>query len=275
MTETPLFFANGSENLFGIHYLPQQPDYREAFIFVDAFAEEKLWAKRVMVSYARQLVAAGYGVFRFDFRGHGDSDGAFADADVESRLSDITAAAACLRERSTAADLRISLLGLRFGATLAALAAQRLGRVARLILWEPVVDGEAYLKEMLRSNLVTQTAVYKEIRFTREDLIAQMQRGDTINIDGYQIGYRFYEEACAINVLQWGQIAAQDALVVQIGRRVQALKKPFAALQEGHEQVTAAVVEEDPFWKEIRAYYGAADNLFIRTSRWLNETQRA
>ena len=47
---------------------------------------------------------------------------------------------------------RVSLLGLRLGATLALLAASRRVDVERLVLWEPVLDGRTYLEELRRAH---------------------------------------------------------------------------------------------------------------------------
>jgi pimeloyl-ACP methyl ester carboxylesterase len=94
----------------------------------------------------------------------------------------------------------IGLLGLRFGATLAALAAERSPKVGKLVLWEPIVDGAKYMQEMLRINLTTQSAVYKEIRHNREALVRMMRDGATVNIDGYELAYPCYEQATAVNL---------------------------------------------------------------------------
>ena len=57
---------------------------------------------------------------------------------------------------------------------LAALAAEE-NLIDKLILWEPVIDGAAYMREMLRINLATQSSVYREIRLTTEALIERMK----------------------------------------------------------------------------------------------------
>ena len=73
--ETPFFFpSTGGGALFGVFHRPAAIDTtRPAFVFCHPLAEEKLWAHRVFVSYARHLAAAGYPVLRFDMTGNGDS----------------------------------------------------------------------------------------------------------------------------------------------------------------------------------------------------------
>ncbi|MCB2173669.1 alpha/beta hydrolase [bacterium] len=270
MKETPLYFRNGSYDLYGVHYEPAEALQDEAFVFVDAFAEEKLWSQRVMVGFARRLAALGYPVLRFDFMGHGDSDGTFGEATVETRLSDIERAAAWLRERSGPIE-NVGLLGLRFGATLAMTAAERLSGCTSVILWAPVLDGVKYMKEILRANLVTQTAVFKEIRFTRDALIEQMKQGQQIYVEGYPIRYPFYEQVLAVNLMESADRFSGDGLVVQIDKKAQQPKPELVQLKERCPALSVAVAAEELFWKEINTYYGAAPALYETTLNWLKD----
>jgi alpha/beta superfamily hydrolase len=94
---------------------------------------------------AEQLAAAGVPTLRYDHLGTGDS--LDLPSDVEDALpiwrGGVAAAAACLRRRTGAK--RVVLAGLRFGATLAALA----GDLAEgLVLLAPVVRGGGWLREL-------------------------------------------------------------------------------------------------------------------------------
>jgi alpha/beta superfamily hydrolase len=270
MKETPLYFSNGSYDLYGVHYEPAEPRKKEAFVFVDAFAEEKLWSQRVLVSFARRLAALGYPVLRFDFMGHGDSDGSFAEATVETRLSDIERAAAYLLELSGPIE-KVGLLGLRFGAALAMTAAPRLPGCGTMILWAPIIDGAKYMKEILRANLVTQTAVFKEIRFTRDALIEQMKQGQEIYVEGYPLRFPFYEQALAVNLLESASRFTGDGLVVHIDKKAQQLKPELLQLQECCPALSVVGAAEEPFWKEINTYYGSAPTLYETTLNWLKD----
>jgi uncharacterized protein len=270
MKEAPIFFENEKYRLFGVLYHPADPVKKEAFVFVDAFAEEKLWSQRVMVSCARQLASRGYAVLRFDVMGHGDSEGDFEDATVESNIADIVCASAYLRNQFAHVD-SVGLLGLRYGATLAMITASRLSDSPPLILWEPIVDGEKYVKELLRSNLVTQTAVWKVIRFTRDDLIEQMKQGKTVTIDGYQITYDFYLQLSAMNLSAAAADYRGDVLIVQISGAKAKARKEYVELAERLSTFAVSVAEEEQFWKEIKSYYPAADNVYDATLNWLGE----
>ena len=100
MTETPFFFPNGSTSLFGVFHEPPGPSSKSAFVFCHPWGEEKLWAHRGFVSFARTLAADGHPVLRFDYMGNGDSDGEFADSTLQTALADVRAAIAEVRRRS-------------------------------------------------------------------------------------------------------------------------------------------------------------------------------
>lgn len=266
--ETPVFFENGSYRLFGVVHQPVGTPSGAAWVFCHPFAEEKLWAQRVYVSFARTLAARGAWVMRFDAMGNGDSEGQFSAASVDTMLSDIDCAIRYL-EGVSGISVRIGLLGLRFGATLAALAAERSPKVGALVLWEPIVDGAKYMQEMLRINLTTQSAVYKEIRHNREALVRMMRNGATVNIDGYELAYPCYEQATAVNLKEGRKRFAGPCLIVQIGKDGQPVHPDLMLLQGTYPAGDLQSAVEEPFWKEIKRWYRAAPNLFDTTLAWM------
>lgn len=266
--ETPLFFENGAYRLFGIVHQPVGAPSGAAWVLCYPFAEEKLLAQRVYVSFARLLAARGAWVMRFDTMGNGDSEGQFSAASVNTMLSDIECAIRYL-EGVSGISRGIGLLGLRFGATLAALAAERSPKVGKLVLWEPIVDGGKYMQEMLRINLTTQSVVYKEIRHNREALVGMMKKGATVNVDGYELAYPCYEQASAINLKEGRKRFAGPCLIVQVGKDGQPIHPDLKALQETYPGGDLKSAVEEPFWKEIKRWYRAAPKLFDTTLAWV------
>ena len=99
---------------------------------------------------ADTLARRGRPVLRFDWRGTGDSEGDLSAASVDGWQRDVADAAAELRRRNIVLE---TVVGLRLGATIAALAASALPepdriRPPRLVLWDPVVKGTAYLSHL-------------------------------------------------------------------------------------------------------------------------------
>ena len=268
LTETPFFFQNGGYRLFGIVHRPHVTvALGRGFVFCYPCFEEKLWTHRVFVRLARELAALGFHVLRFDYMGHGDSDGDFEQSTVGSRLSDIGCAVSTLRQE-VGTDAHVGLLGLRFGALLAAEYAERDNKIASLVLWDPVTDGAAYMQEVLLSNLATQSAVHHQIRFTREDLITQMRAGSAVNIEGYEMSYEYYEEASRLNSAGQKKYSG-PCLVVQIGRSNQKPKKHFEALSNTYARSELRMCVEEPFWKEIKTFYPRASQIFGVTFDWM------
>jgi exosortase A-associated hydrolase 2 len=273
MQETPFFFPSGEHSLFGVLHHPAGESGRPAFVFCHPFGEEKLWAHRVYVAFARVLAASGHPVLRFDYLGNGDSSGTFSQSSLRTAVADVHAAIAELRRRT--GPRPVSLLGLRLGGTIASLAAEEAAGLDRLILWSPIVDGARYMQELLRINLSTQLAVYKEVRRDREALVAGLRAGETVNVDGYEMSLPMYEETTAVKLADGSKTCEAPCLVVQIDRQP---GKPAAELERlaaSYRAGRLVMAQEEPFWKEIARFYDQAPTLFGHTRSWLDEVQPA
>lgn len=116
-------------------------------LLCNPFGEEASRAHRTYRVLATQLERAGYACLRFDYSGTGDSMGDSTTATVDGWVRDVIHAAERLREATGVG--RIAVVGLRLGATLAMLAsATGELRARHLLLWDPVVDGAGYLREL-------------------------------------------------------------------------------------------------------------------------------
>jgi len=141
------YFGGGRQLLGALHHPQRLRPRTTAVLLCNPFGEEASRAHRVYRVLATQLERAGYTALRFDYSGTGDSLGATAGATIDAWIADIGVAAERLRAASGAA--RLAVIGLRLGATLAVLASARGELRARhLLMWDPVVDGAAYLREL-------------------------------------------------------------------------------------------------------------------------------
>ncbi len=269
MTETPFYFSRGPAQLFGVLHEPSGAT-RLPFVFCHPFAEEKLWAHRVFVSFARELAGRGHPVLRFDLFGNGDSGGRFNESSIESAIEDIESAVALAKQRTGAE--RVGLLGLRLGASLAFHVAARRSDVESLVLWSPIVDGSRYLQELLRINVTTQLAVYREVKQDREQLMGVLEAGGTVNVDGYDVSPEMARQLGSLSLEREPALPNVRALIAVIDRNPAAKPTPdIEALGAKLNGVHLTVVQEDPFWKEIQRFYHAAPNLFATTLQWLEE----
>lgn len=270
--EKPFFFQTGAQQLFGVLHSPKPSTPKRGLLMCHAFGEEKLWSHRVFVNFAREAASQGIPVLRFDFRGHGDSDGHSEDCTIKSYLSDIDSA------KKTILDLHptleyIDVLGLRFGATLAAIYANTTADVGDLILWEPIVNCGRYMQELLRINLSTQLAVYGSVRENREALVERMQGGEKINVDGYLISKTFFDDCNAVSLENLTNDKPNTrTLVVQIAPVIS--QKDRVDLHDLATQFGEAdflKVQEPPFWREIKPFTSKPVNLIGQSSAWLRD----
>ena len=268
--ENPFFFKSGANRLFGVIHTPGSSIANRGFVLIHPFGEEKLWSHRVFVNFAREAANRGYPVLRFDLAGHGDSDSHSELCSIDSYLDDIEAAKLIFSQKFPQTD-EITLVGLRLGATLAYLSAVRFGEASSLILWEPIIDGERYMQELLRINLSTQLAVYGCIRNNRELLVEKMRSGALANVDGYLISNSFFERCGEIDLAYFKDAnLTKPLLVVQISANLE--KKDRAELVElarALPEGSFRKVEGPPFWREIKPFCSRAANLIGSTFDWL------
>ncbi|WP_133649020.1 serine aminopeptidase domain-containing protein [Paraburkholderia flava] len=122
-------------------------DGDHGIVLCNPFGYDALCTHRGWRRLAERLAATGMPVLRFDYLGTGDSAGFEDDPQrVDAWLDSIAAAVRRLREWTGVR--RVSLVGLRLGATLAALAAERIGDIDGLVLLAPAIVGRNYLREL-------------------------------------------------------------------------------------------------------------------------------
>ena len=143
----PFFFPEPEAALFGVYHAPLTMADRDLGVVIAApYGMEYEKTHRALRQLALQLAGAGFHVLRFDYRGCGDSAGEPTALDLADWVSDLEMAVEELEDRAGVA--RVAVVGLRLGATLALLAAARRRDVEALVLWEPILDGPAYMGEL-------------------------------------------------------------------------------------------------------------------------------
>lgn len=266
-SENAYFLRLGADRVFAFFH-PPRGAVRGGVVLLAPFAEEKLWAHRVLVCFARELAARGFAVLRFDFRGEGDSDRTFELSDLDTRVADTHAAIDELKRRGPGLS-RVTLAGLRLGATIAAATAAKRDDVDRLLLWDPVTDGAEYMQAVLRTNLMAQMALHRKVVEDRETLIARLQRGESINVEGYELTEPLFRQVSGLKLAELLAARSRPCRLVSIAARTTPPRADLAALAAAGEQVTAVSAVEEPFWKEIKAFYQRADDLFRVSFEWL------
>lgn len=150
----PFFLpASGGQRYCLLHLPPLGQSARGGIIYVHPLAEELNKSRHVAAAQARAFAAAGYSVLQIDLYGCGDSSGDFAEARWDIWHNDLHLACAWLAQR---VDGPLTIWGLRLGALLALDFASRAPLpLARLLLWQPELDGRRCIDRFLRLRLAT------------------------------------------------------------------------------------------------------------------------
>lgn len=136
------FVDSGNERLFSICYPPRRNSRNHAVLICPAIGHEYSRCHRNLQQLALMLASEGYDAVRFDYAHTGDSSGSCLLANIPQWQKDIET----MRNTILDADpkRRLSMIGIRWGATLLATAAHISGE--QLILWDPVSSGAEYIK---------------------------------------------------------------------------------------------------------------------------------
>ena len=118
----------------------------EAVVICQPLGHEYIRAHRSLRNLATRLSQGGLHVLRFDYFGCGDSAGDLKDATFERWRTDVATAIDELKDMSGAT--RVSVVGVRFGATLALLATASRRDIDTAVLWDPVESGAVYIEEL-------------------------------------------------------------------------------------------------------------------------------
>ena len=142
MTATPVWFGPPDRLLFGWFHSPEGSRARGAVVLCPPLGRDYLRAHYALRRTAKRLCELGFSVLRFDYDGTGDSAGASSDPDrLEAWLSGISNALRLVRDSGSN---WVALAGMRSGALLAAVGAERDGDVDGLVLVDPTPTGRSF-----------------------------------------------------------------------------------------------------------------------------------
>ena len=142
-----LYFGNSQRPLFGVYHPPRPRVAKDVGVLLCyPIAQEYMTTHWAFRRLSNLLSKAGFHVLRFDYFGTGDSAGDSGGGNVIQWKADIHAAATELKNK--AGVKKVSVVGLRLGAALAAEASNEGLDVKELVLWDPVVNGKSHIGEL-------------------------------------------------------------------------------------------------------------------------------
>ncbi|MEO8154840.1 MAG: alpha/beta hydrolase [Rhizobacter sp.] len=194
-----LYLGDEAHPLFASFHTAEGVAARDSVaVICNPLGYEYVHSHRTLRHLADDLARIGVPALRFDYDGTGDSPGTdMAPERLTRWLQDIQTAMAVARTLSGRS--RVCLIGLRLGATLAALTASRTP-VDSLVLWSPCVSGRRYVREM---QALAQAAGLPE----RAD-------AGTLESAGFLMSAETQQELKAIQVLGLPAQVSRGALIV-------------------------------------------------------------
>ena len=134
--------------------------------------EEGLFTKT-----ARRFCRNGYNVFRFDFRGHGESEGKQEDMTIIGEILDIDAAFTFLNAYQ---NLPTGMLIASFGAASGVIYAANKFGIACIVLWNPVLD--------LIKTFIHPVLPWGHASFNREGFKHLTEKGYLVLDNNFKVG---------------------------------------------------------------------------------------
>ena len=215
---TPKYIDGDLGKLFALLYQPdKQSDDAECFIVAPSFAEEMNRCRYMCTMLAQSLAEHGYAFLSVDPYGVGDSQGDFVDADWEQGKKDLLAGISYAEKLGFK---KISIIGVRLGALQAMQILTEIKTLKRLILWQPVINGQTALTQFLRIKIAASIG-RNEAPGTINDFDAQIDNGESIEVAGYDVSPGLYSgmkaarfddhiEFCSVPVGWFSTLASKD-----------------------------------------------------------------
>lgn len=189
--ELARYFAVSGAHLFTVLHQVSCPVARA--LLIGPLAAERHETYHPWVRWARYLAARRIEVLRFDYRGIGESTGAFLEMTFENWSDDVQLLADWVDSQKPRVPLLLH--GLEIGGIFAANLFDR-GVGEALLQWSP----PASANHALRSNLrhwagLEQLYQSPENRKSSSEYIRQMEQGSSIEVDGYEWSSRLWRES--------------------------------------------------------------------------------
>ncbi|WP_374493853.1 hydrolase 2, exosortase A system-associated [Zoogloea sp.] len=153
-------------------------------IFAHAFAEEMNKSRRMVALAAAAFADCGWNTLQVDLTGCGDSGGDFGDASWAAWVADLGDAWAWAEANLPGP---LALWGLRAGALVLSEWLRSSGKVAPLLLWQPVTNGRQHLNQFLRLKAAGEMLADADAKASMEAIRSSLQAGDAVEIAGYRL----------------------------------------------------------------------------------------
>ena len=261
------FFDGGAGQLFGCYHPPVSRRARRTGVVVcGSVGEEYISFHRALRQLAALLSEKGFPVLRFDPSSTGDSGGACGEGRFELWERDVDAAIDELTRRSGVTGL--ALVGLRLGGALAYSAGVRWGNIGSLALWDPVVDGDAYVDEL--ADLYRDMLDYAHV-----DVGKRTEGPAAASLWGLPASGATWASVRAVDLSKLGGVPARHVLGVETNER-SSCSSLLRRLEGDGVRVTRANIPSQELWTWLEDFAKVSVPLaVVRTIvGWLDEVSQ-
>lgn len=270
--EDALFFEGASGSaMFGVlHYSAEDPV--TAVVFCNPFGEEKQNCYRPFVAFARYLARAGIPSFRFDYRGSGDSGGESSDVTIATQIADLNDAIELAK--SSFGIQNVVLVGLRLGAAVAALTAEKKSGISALALLSPIVDGSVYWNGLLRKEQFASIAMGTKAR-KKSEILEELDETGLIEIEAQILNVEMVSQLMAVNLENSVSRFDGDVLIAGLSAD-EAGREPLQRLLVRYGSIGCALEswfdEPQDYWSSRSMYDGyVPESTFVRVTEWIQQ----
>jgi len=270
MVEQAFFFQNRSgDHLFGYQHIPQNKG-KTGIVFCHPFGEEKHRSYRSIVEFSRYLANNNVPSLRFDMRGSGDSDGDMVEATVDSQVEDTLDAISLFIEKQSLDQ--VVLIGLRYGAVIAALTADQDTRVKAIVLLSPVIKGSIYWRELLRTRQLSSVS-HNQKATRSSELLEELETNGQLEIEAQYVSQTFVSQLQKIDMSNHKPNFSGDILVCDLANDVINKELSSKVIQQYSGKECYAEIyseEERDYWSNLALYdQFYPDKTFEFSRSWL------
>ncbi len=196
--------------------LPLEGQPSVGWVVCHSFGMEQMHLSRLEVSLARALARSGCAVLRYHGRGYGDGALHAEGPRLSTHLTEAEDAAELLRSRGLE---RLGAAGASFGGMVAALLADRLD-LEFLAVWEPPVDGDRFIRNLLRTQALFELAEQGSAahRSPAERAREEMASRGWTEVKGVKLSRQAHDEIAATSLLEAVRRFRGRSLVGSISR---------------------------------------------------------